>query len=63
MKKYFNSRVLVITIVVLIIGVIVQTVWLYKQMAELAGRYYQVGRESYSALYDLKSIEKPKAYD
>ncbi|MGI9861247.1 ATP-binding protein [Moorella naiadis] len=58
MKKYFNSRVLVSIIVLLIIGVIGQTFWLYEQMTELARRYYQVGRESYTALYNLKSIEK-----
>ncbi|MDN5344932.1 MAG: hypothetical protein PWQ18_1045 [Clostridia bacterium] len=58
MKKYLNSRVLAIIIVLLIIGVIIQTVLLYEQMVGLADRYYRVGQESYVALYDLKNIEK-----
>ncbi|QGP93980.1 Adaptive-response sensory-kinase SasA [Neomoorella glycerini] len=58
MKKYFNSRLLIIILILLIIGVIAQTVWLHKQLNELAGKYYLVGREGYAVLYDLKSLEK-----
>ncbi|MDN5362062.1 MAG: hypothetical protein PWP70_1109 [Moorella sp. (in: firmicutes)] len=58
MQKYFNSRLLAISIALIIIGVIGQTVWLYKHMVELADKYYQVARDSYVALYDLERIEK-----
>lgn len=58
MQKYFNSRLLVISIALSIIGVIGQTVWVYKHMVDLADKYYQAARDSYVALYDLKRIEK-----
>ncbi|OIQ08315.1 CHASE3 domain protein [Moorella thermoacetica] len=58
MQKYFNSRLPAITIALFIMGVIGQTIWLYKHMVELAGEYYQAARDSYVALYDLERIEK-----
>ncbi|OIQ11076.1 hypothetical protein [Neomoorella thermoacetica] len=53
MQKYFNSRLLLITIALFIMGIIGQTIWLYKHMVELAGEYYQAARDSYVALYPL----------
>lgn len=58
MKKYFNSRMLFAIPIFIIIGVIAQTIWLYKQLDGLARQYYLVGRQGYAVLYGLKSLEK-----